>query len=225
MGPRGFLELGHGRDAELLVEQLRPLGTDARHVQQIGGLDRELELQFLVVAEESRLQVLRDLPRDRRAHAPDLFQPPLTPQLLDVLGQRRDALGGFHIRPNAVASVPLDREQPSDVLEELGDLFVAPCHRAPPGVQPLCYVLTTNARPVPMSHQRSRLVAQLVRLVLPAGTESATSRDAGNMFRFSDGRLHSEIRSRYSASRRGGPDESPHGQGETDDRRALQLRR
>ena len=144
VGPRGLLQLRDRRDAEALVEHLRPLRADARHVEQIGRLDGELKLQLLVVAELARFEILRNLRGDRRADALDFLEPALTPEAFDILAQPRDALGGLHVGANAIAGVALDRQQPSDVLDQLGDLFVAPRHRSPPYVHSSAYVLTQN---------------------------------------------------------------------------------
>src|SRR5687767_4118585 len=62
-GPR---QLGQGADAETLLDQTSAGWADARDLQQLRCLGRDLALQLLLVAGAARLQVLGHLLGDRR---------------------------------------------------------------------------------------------------------------------------------------------------------------
>src|SRR3990170_435091 len=120
----GGLQLGDGRDAQLMPEAgglLRPDPADLQNVDQARG---HVVDQLFVEPEPAGRQQLLDLGCDRFADAGDLLQPPFLLKILQAPSLGTDALRRSPVGDDAVDRLALDLEQIADTLEDGSDLVV-----------------------------------------------------------------------------------------------------
>src|SRR5690606_33922729 len=131
MGARGLGEILQGTDAKLVVDQLDTLWPKPRHCHERCQVRREARRHLLQRGEFTCLDDLLDLAREI---------PPDTGELGEVLpllhhfgyahGQVLDGLCGPPVGPYAEDVRPLDLEQISEAVEQLGNLCVVNGHGA-----------------------------------------------------------------------------------------------
>ena len=122
--PRQLLQAVEAGDALMLVEELRGLGADARHVHEVRDPAGDPPLRGLDVLDAARPEVLDDLPREVLPHPRDLLETLLARERLHVLGERLEVLGGAPVGTDAERVLLLDLEDVRHQVEEARELEV-----------------------------------------------------------------------------------------------------
>ena len=125
----GRLECLGGIDAELGVEALGGLWSNARHPHHLDEAVRIDGAQLLERGHRARRQQLVDLGRDRSTNIRELRQAPFGCHPLDRLGRRPKPFGRLPIRNHLVDDCPVELGQAPQQVEEVCDLRVTHGHQ------------------------------------------------------------------------------------------------
>ena len=125
----GRLECLGGIDAELGVEPLGGLWSNARHPHHLDEAVRIDSAQLLQRSHRARRQQLVDLSRDRSTNIRELRQAPFGCHPLDRLGRRPKPFGRLPIRNHLVDDCPIELGQAPKQVEEVRDLRVTHGHQ------------------------------------------------------------------------------------------------
>jgi hypothetical protein len=124
--PSRVFQLGQVADAELLEDDPRLAGPQARHLEQLDQAGRELAAQPLDVLERAGRQELADLLLERLADPLDAAQPLFGVKPLDRLAQALDPTGGVAVGVDSEPLLALDLEEIPDLLEQPRHVPVPP---------------------------------------------------------------------------------------------------
>jgi hypothetical protein len=124
--PRGLLELGEGLQAQLLVEQPRPLRPHALDPHHLDESLRDLPRELVEQRKTAGPNDLGDLAGEVLADARQLRETVAVPadELGDRLAQRLDRAGGRPVGADPEGILVLNFEQVGDLLETLRDVDV-----------------------------------------------------------------------------------------------------
>ena len=125
----GRLERLGGIDAELGVEPLGGLWSNARHPHHLDQAVWIDGAQLLERSHRARRQQLVDLGRDRSTNIGELRQAPLGCHPLDRLGRRPKAFGRLAVGNHFVDDCSVELGQAPEQVEQVGDLRVTHGHR------------------------------------------------------------------------------------------------
>ncbi len=122
---RGLLQVVDPHHAELLVDELDFLRSQAGDLQQLDEASGDSGLEVFEVLHPANLQVLVYPRRQGFADALYLLQPALRAERFDVKAQAFDAPRSLTVSADPESALALDLEQVRYVTQQLGNFFIS----------------------------------------------------------------------------------------------------